>query len=47
MMTWAEDKAIPARREPERRPRGQDRRVGGSKLVPPIFPFPFGIGTKR
>ena len=41
-MAWAEDRAIPARREPERRPKGQDRRPGG--LLVARLPLPFRIG---
>jgi hypothetical protein len=41
-MAWAEDRAIPARREPERRPRDQDRRGWHDAALS----YPFGIGTK-
>ena len=41
-MAWAEDRAIPARREPERRPRDQDRRGRHDAALS----YPFEIGTK-
>jgi hypothetical protein len=41
-MAWAEDRAIPARREPERRPRDQDPRGWHDAALS----YPFGIGTK-
>ena len=42
-MAWAEDRAI-RWTEPERRPRGQDRRLGGPLVA--RLPLPFGIGIK-